>query len=185
MSVMSNVQPTTVQLKHLKLLGRTSTRLVIGIRPLSTRILVIRSAVGIALVWSGLAWWGNSGLMSLLLIGAGIGVALPADLGETLIFDRQKDQFRRIQHRFFWPVERVRHPLSDVVEATLAREAVERYAEGVTVYRCQVILKLHSQATLLIGDYGVKSGMAKTSGDPRQVAETMIRWIRAFLQAGT
>ncbi len=184
MSVMSSAHPTTVQLKQLKLLRRTPNRLVIGIRPVSTRVLVIRLAVGIALVWSGLAWWADSGLISLLLLAIGIGVALPADLGETLIFDRQKDQIRRIQHRFFWPLEQLRHPLSDVADATLTREAVERYAEGVTVYRCQVMLKLHSQETLLVGDYVVRSGMANTTGEPRQVAETMIRWIRAFLQSG-
>lgn len=199
----------TVQLRHLKLLRRTPNLLVIGIRPLSTQGVVMRVAIGVALIGVGWAWGSSSGILALALVGLGLGIGLPADLGETLVFDRSRDQVRRIRHRYFWPQRILSHPLSAVKDVTLLRQAVDRYAEGITVYRCQVVLHLHSNRDpaltseppdspkpdspkpdsprqdnpqeLLIGDYTVKTGTSSSAGDPRSVAETMVRWIRAFL----
>lgn len=189
----------TVQLKHLKLLRRTPDLLVIGIRPLSTQGVVMRVTIGLAMIGVGWAWWSSSGILAIALVGLGLGIGLPADLGETLVFDRSRDQVRRIRHRYFWPQRILSHPLSAVKEVALTRQAVDRYAEGITVYRCQVVLHLHSDQDpasrsepsaspradsppeLLIGDYTVKTGTSSSAGDPRSVAETVVRWIRAFL----
>ncbi len=189
----------TVQLKHLKLLRRTPDLLVIGIRPISTQVVVMRVATGIAMIGMGWAWGSSSGILAIALIGLGLGIGLPADLGETLVFDRSRDQVRRIRHRYFWPQRILSYPLSAVKEVTLVRQAVDRYAEGITVYRCQVVLHLHSDRDpastsespdsskedslkqLLIGDYTVKTGTSNSAGDPRSVAEKMVYWIRTFL----
>lgn len=173
---------STARLQHLKLLRRTQHHLVIGVRPISTQALIIRIALGVALIWAGIHWWGQFWVLGLILMGMGLGLGIPADMGETLVFNRPKNEIRRIRHRFFIPQVVLRQPLNEVADVHLTRQAVESYAEGVTVYQCQVILELTTGEQLTLGTYSSQTGFGADQGDPKAVADRMIRWIRTFLQ---
>ncbi len=164
------------QLTHLKLLSRTPDRLVIGCRSVSSQVLAVRSALGVVLVLVGLREWSRSWVLGLSLGLAGVLIGLPWDQGETLVVDKAKDQIRLVRPRGYWPFTVMQQTLSDVADVQVAREAVDRYAEGAMSYRCQVQLVLKSGETTVIGDY-----TSQISETPRELAQKMIKWIRPYL----
>ncbi len=173
---------TTAQLKHLKLLRRTPTQMLIGIRPFAARDLFLRVLAGIVIIGVGIQWWSQSWGLGLLCLGIGLYLGFPAQLGETLIFDKSKDRVRRIQHRF-WLYNPVlfEGSLSGIKQVRTDREASNRYGEGEYSYHCQVILVLTEGEPVVIGDYTSQSHMAMPDQEPREITRKMVGWIQKFL----
>lgn len=173
---------STAHLKHLKLLRRTPTQLIVGIRPFESRDLFLRIVAGGVSLAIGIVWWSHSWALGLICLGIGLYLCFPADLGQTLIFDKPKDQVRWVRHRFL-----LHHPvlyrgsLSAIQGVRADREASNRYAEGEYVYRCQVMLVLAEGESVVIGDYTSRSHMAMPDQEPRQITRKLVDWIREFL----
>ena len=179
---MADPLATPAQLKHLKLLRRTSTQLLIGSRPFAARDLFLRVLAGIITIVIGIQWWSQSWGLGLLCLGIGLYLGFPTQLGETLIFDKPKDRVRRIQHRF-WVYNPVlfEGSLSEIAQVRMDREASNRYAEGEYSYHCQVILILTDGESVVIGDYTSQSHMAMPDQEPREITRKMVGWIQKFL----
>lgn len=168
------------KLNHLKLLSRRPDRLVIGIRPLEARVLLLRVLSGMSLIAIGIYWWPQSKVISLGLGLVGSVLALPQNPTETLILSKPHDQVLLLHHRFFLPKVKASCALSEVTDVQVSREAVDRYAEDQTLYRCQVLLILKSGEHLMVGDYVSQS--ARGDSSPREMAQKMVKWIRTFLR---
>lgn len=171
-------------ISHLVRLPQSPTRLMIRIRPFTLRQLMTRVVVGTGLGLLGWIWIDRDLWVGLVLLGIGLVVASPTDLGETIILDRSQDQV--VVERYPWWIKRriVRQPLSQVVDVQIsraAREEIDKYADESYTYRCQVLLVLRSGEHLPIARFLQHGKINEFIHSPRDLAEKMVGWIRPFL----
>ncbi len=168
----------------LQLLKRTPDHLVIGMFTIPGQIRLLRITAGLLGLGLGVRWWSQSPWLSLMVIGIAAVICFPAEGGQILSLNKGADQLTLKQYRYWIPQTLVQVPLSEIAKVDVVREAVRREVEAVTMYRCDVVVTLHSGESQTLGSYRAESRRGATS-DPRELAEMMHKWIQRFLTPQT
>lgn len=153
---------------------------------MGSKALLIRVVLGIGLVILGFSRLDRSWLFAGLCFVFGIGLGVPFNLGQTLIFDQSSKQVKLIQHRFPYLFQSplVQVDLSEITAVHVTKQARQGFSPitGESIYQCDVLLELKSGETLLMGRYSDESEPGTTRQNPRELAEQTASRIRQFLK---